>query len=265
LCSGFLEEALVSDGMSLREQKSAGETGADPNAWMVTFSDLLMLLLTFFVLLLSMGSMDAKCLKMASASFLGGGSGPLNYAERQELQTVLALLKNLMHVDIESTEEQSKISGQDPTSLKYGVEETKYQELIAPLGPGVSFEVRDTDLSIILENNLLFDSGKAELRKQCLPLLHKIAHGIHLTRYNISIEGHTDDTPIKTDRFASNWDLSTARALSMLDYLMNVEELNPARFRVGGYGYSKPLYPNDSDENRRKNRRVEIVILGIRR
>jgi len=126
----------------------------------------------------------------------------------------------------------------------------------------VKVEMQDKGLVITFVSEVLFDSGKAKLRKDSYPKLDKVASVLNTTvsDLNVGVEGHTDNQPIKKSGWKSNWELSTARALSVLHYLSDKSVAEP-RLAAIGYGEYKPVVPNDSKENRQKNRRVEIVIL----
>lgn len=115
------------------------------------------------------------------------------------------------------------------------------------------------NLVMRLSDTVLFDTGVAEILPESLPLMEKVGSIISKTSYLIRIEGHTDDLPIHTDRFPSNWELSTARAVNVLRYFIEKEKITPQRISAAGYGEFQPLYSNNSPENRSRNRRVEIV------
>lgn len=117
---------------------------------------------------------------------------------------------------------------------------------------------------INIDDRISFDSGQSELKKNFLPTLEKISKILaHYPEYYIIIEGHTDDVPIKTARFRNNWQLSTERALAVLDHLLKNSELDPRRFSAAGYGEYRPIVSNDTKENRALNRRVDIVVIPI--
>ena len=117
---------------------------------------------------------------------------------------------------------------------------------------------------INIDDRISFDSGQSDLKKNFLPTLQKISKILSdYPEYYIIIEGHTDDVPIKTARFRNNWQLSTERALAVLDYLLKNSSLDPRRFSAAGYGEYRPIVPNDTKENRALNRRVDIVVIPI--
>jgi len=129
-------------------------------------------------------------------------------------------------------------------------------------GKYVGLELAEKGLVITFMAEILFDSGKAKLRTESYPALDKVAKVIKtkLSDRDIGIEGHTDNEPIKYSGWKSNWELSTSRAASVLHYLEK-QGIDPNKLSAIGYGEYRPVSSNDTKENRRKNRRVEIVIL----
>ena len=126
----------------------------------------------------------------------------------------------------------------------------------------VKVEMAERGVVITFVAEILFNSGKAKLREEASPLLDKVNKVLKETvpGNSIGIEGHTDNVPIKVSGWKSNWELSTARALSVLHYLEK-KGVDPRRMSAIGYGEYKPVASNDSASGRQKNRRVEIVIL----
>jgi chemotaxis protein MotB len=119
-----------------------------------------------------------------------------------------------------------------------------------------------TKTIINIDNSICFDSGSAVLKRDVKKSLRKIAETLqNFPEHDVQIEGHTDNVPIHTERFPSNWELSSARALAVLQFINGMHILAPERLSAAGYGEYHPIAPNDSGENRRLNRRVDIVIL----
>ncbi len=117
-------------------------------------------------------------------------------------------------------------------------------------------------LVINIDDRISFDSGYANLKKEVLPSLKKIREILsQFPEYSIVVEGHTDNIPMRSQRFRDNWELSTERALAVLGYLLQDTNLNPVRFSAAGYGEHKPLVSNATKENRALNRRVDIVVI----
>jgi chemotaxis protein MotB len=123
----------------------------------------------------------------------------------------------------------------------------------------------ERSLTIRLPNTVLFDEGGAEIRPEALPVLNKVAEmAIKTPGYELLVVGHTDDLPIQTTRFPSNWELSAARASAVVKYLAQKGGLDPSRLAASGYGSSWPVVLNDSQEHRAMNRRVEIKLIEKR-
>jgi len=121
---------------------------------------------------------------------------------------------------------------------------------------------REDRLQMALPEEVLFSTGAGELREQDQLMLHALAQVLRSVPYTILVEGHTDDAPIKPGgRYASNWELSLARAMTVVDYLVRYENLAPERMGVAAFGEHQPRVPNISPENRAMNRRIEISVL----
>jgi chemotaxis protein MotB len=127
----------------------------------------------------------------------------------------------------------------------------------------VKLEMAEKGLVITVVGDLLFDSGKAKIRPEAQPVLDKVARVLNenVPDFNVGIEGHTDNVPIKLSGWKTNWELSSARALSVLHYLVNEKGIDPGRLSAIGYGEYRPVTSNDTKSGRQQNRRVEIVII----
>lgn len=211
--------------------------------WMATFSDMMSLLLTFFVLLLSMASMDKKKIKQAIGS-LQGALGVLEGGQKTEVgkEEVMSRLDfvDKMKKKVETTQK----------SLKSYIEQAK-------LSTKVSVTKTAKGISVRIVDSVLFQPGGAELERSGYPLLTKLASVIKDSPYNILVEGHTDDIPISTAEYPTNWELSSERAIAVVKYFLK-EDIKPEKLSASGYAQYHPLVPNITPENRAKNRRVEI-------
>ncbi|MCX5694067.1 MAG: OmpA family protein [Candidatus Omnitrophica bacterium] len=127
----------------------------------------------------------------------------------------------------------------------------------------IKLQMMEKGLVITVVGDLIFDSGKAKIRPEAFDLLTKVSEILkdNMAQFNIGIEGHTDNVPIKQSGWKSNWELSTARALSVLHYLANEQGISPERLSAIGYGEYRPVDSNETKDGRKQNRRVEIVIL----
>ena len=124
----------------------------------------------------------------------------------------------------------------------------------------VEVETKNRRIVIRVKEQGSFTSGSATLRDEFIPIMDKIRETLKQIDGEYSVEGHTDDVPISTARFRSNWELASARSVSVAEELFKNDDLDQTKFTVVGYGETRPLAENDTDENRSRNRRVEIVI-----
>ncbi len=241
--------------MAAREKNQDAGSQFNPLGWMVTFSDLITLLLTFFVLLISMSSMDVKTVQKAFQRF-SGGSGVLEFGEKGELAELVSFISSASQVSPKMLMENRRAK-----DIIFKFNQAGYQRIMDLLGKDIKVKITKKGLAIQLANYILFNEGESTLRMENLPLLHRLAEVIRALRfYPISIEGHTDGSAAEGGSGELAWRLSLDRAISVLEYFTKDEGLDPSRFRVGGYGPSKPIYPDDLPEHKAKNRRIEIII-----
>ncbi len=219
------------------------EEKEDTDAWMATFADLLSLMLTFFVLLFAMKSVDQGKLEETLGYFRQGGIGVLRSGTDMPVMPPESGLFDPRVMKQFSPSEVKKMF--DTTRLQGKVELRREKE-------GVIISV---------SSEILFYSGEANLRHEAEEVLDEIVRITQGATYGIQVGGHTDNQAISTPRFHSNWDLSVARAGSVVRYMLKDQKLKPERFSVAGYGDSRPLVSNDTASNRAKNRRVDILFL----
>ena len=124
-------------------------------------------------------------------------------------------------------------------------------------------KVSEQMVKIMLSNPVLFGLGESELKPSAIAVLRQVARLLEDIPNAVLVEGHTDDRPIIGGKFRSNWELSTARAFNVIRYFIEEENIPPDRLSAVGYGEYRPLYPNDTEENRAMNRRIEINIVRI--
>ncbi len=237
-----------------KKKRDAGEK-LDTQAWMVTFSDLSTLLLTFFVLLLSMSSMNELKMKSMFHNFTAS-CGILAFKEygeiahpRESLISGLAeTLKDALIVRKDDDQEKTvEIPSENPEALFKGA------------SGSLVFQEIEGGFKLVFGQELLFDSGRAEIKDGARPILMKIARFMRRSSYQIYIDGHTDNVPIHSERYASNRALSLARAYNVMNYFVSEEKLPPESIALGGYGDSRPVASNNSMIGRAKNRRVEMI------
>lgn len=260
-------------------------------AWMSTFSDLMNLLLCFFVLLFSMSTVDeAKYNALVAAlnnTFSIFDSGATAIGEGILISNGVSQLNELDkyinstgklddgEVDEDRTEQFQGTMQEQLEQYEELMEEVKLQEnenlaelieeAVAESNMSDQIEVGFTAqyVQLTMKGALLFDSGSAQLKDQSLQVLGKVA--VILDRYaqgEIEIAGHTDNVPISSSNYANNEELSSARALSVFYYLMENCNIDPVRFKHSGMGERLPIADNSTEEGRSRNRRVEIRILS---
>jgi len=215
-------------------------------AWQATFSDICTLLLTFFVLLVSMATFEPVKFKLTTES-LQGAFGVLESFPTVPVHPAVVIPKKT------GDEQKRKQSLQDAKKIQEVVESKN-------LDDAVKVEVTETGIAIMLRDPVGFSSGSADLKEQGQDILNDVAEIIKQNEgLKVRVEGHTDDVPI-SGRYRSNWELSSARSLSVVELLSRNTGITPANMSTVGYGEFRPLLPNTSPENRSKNRRIQIFV-----
>lgn len=242
------------------KKRQIDEPVLNSNAWLTTFADLVMLLLTFFVLLLTMSSMDTKKMKEMFSHFQGT-PGVLELSGETKITDLDEFVKKYQNADSLLVIDQAlmnKMLFSAMTSENSNKKQIKKK--LEKLEKLINITDDERGLVISFQGDILFDSGQAILKKEVFPFLNKLCKTIESFQNKILIMGHTDNMPVTSERYESNWELSLHRALSVLQYFLQEKNMDPSKFSVGGYGASKPLHSNDSAENRALNRRVEVIL-----
>lgn len=216
-------------------------------AWITTFSDLMSLLLTFFVLLLSFSSTKEDDFQKAMGS-LQGALGVL--AGEPILTSPIELHVPILKGDI--TEVRPTLNDAK-AEIEKEIEAEQQQNNVEVLQS-------EEGITIRIKDKALFGSGGADIKEEILPLLNKIGGVLAQMPNTVEIVGHTDNRPISNERYPNNFWLSNARALNVLDVFVNEVGIGPERLSAIGYGEFRPLVPNDSPDGQAQNRRVEIKI-----
>jgi chemotaxis protein MotB len=236
-----------------RKKKGHHEEHENLERWLITYADLITLLLGLFVVLYSMSQIDLNKYQQWISAFsqLFGGGGVLASGKGVLVTPVPQRAGSEVQASTyQTSSSQQKLEVQINAILSTNIQSKKIIVTTSPEG-----------LTIHLLERLLFESGSAELKPEAKAVLDTIAEILKLLPNKIRIEGHTDDRPIRSARFPSNWHLSVARALNTAYYLMS-KGVNPEKISIAGYSEYRPIAPNDSEENRAKNRRVDIVIVS---
>ncbi|WP_282138922.1 flagellar motor protein MotS [Rossellomorea aquimaris] len=237
--------------MMRRRRQPSQPTGAPK--WMVTFSDLITLILVFFILLFSMSQIDIVKFRTIADSF----------QQRQILEfypSVIPFENPSAEPEMEkektqpqSSEETDKELNQLLADIQSYLNENKLSDVVVATRT-------ERGVVLVLQEQALFASGEATVLEDAYPFLNKVGDLLSRIPNFVKVEGHTDNRPIGTYRFPSNWELSSARASSVIRYLVQTENLDPKRFIAVGYGDTRPIAPNNTSENLQKNRRVEVII-----
>lgn len=233
--------------------KREEETPPGAPLWALSYGDFMSLLLCTFVLLFAFSTIDVARFKEVIFS-LQGALGVLEGGPRVLMPSELPVPRPPSQIS-PSTVVPVKLAGLMKEIERKLVKEGRIEK------DKVNFKIDERGLVITFLDNVFFDLGKADLRTEMFPVLDALAESLSEIDNHIRIEGHTCNLPINTPRFPSNWELSAARAIAVLRYFIEKKGVSPQRLIAVGYGEYQPLAPNDSEENRRKNRRVEIVIL----
>lgn len=229
-----------------------GHDGAGMMRWLLTYADLITLMMAFFVIMYAMSKADeakfnAMKNTLAVAFRTDGGASSMVFTQQgtQPVEQALSLDGS------KETEDFQDIIRKIQANLKD-------QRMVA-------FTIDERGLTIRFLDSVLFDLGRADLRTDGLGLLDAVGGALRNTPRYVRVEGHADNLPINTLQFPSNWELSASRSIAVTRYLIEKHGADPRRMSSLGYGEFRPLHPNTSEEHRAKNRRVDIVILRTER
>ena len=259
-------------------KKKQEEAPKGSPAWMATFSDLMNLLLCFFVLLFSMSSIDAAKFEQVVASFnetfsvFSGGATAIG--DGILISNGVSQLNELdEYINSTGKMDEGQVVDEDVAAVKEKMEEAQLEESETlaeqiqeavddkEMGSEIDIEFTSQYVQLTLKGALLFDSGSTLLKEEAKPVLDQV--GLVLERYaagTIEIEGHTDNVPMSGAKYSNNDELSSGRALSVFDYLLSVTDLDPANVKHAGRGEYVPIADNSTPEGRSRNRRVEILL-----
>lgn len=210
--------------------------------WMITYGDMVTLVLCFFVALFAFSTIDNQKYVQLAQSLRGALSGNTSILKGQ-------------------------VSTSDTSFNKYNQMFTQmYQQLreivdSEELRGKAELTITERGITISFKEKLFFKIGSADILKEAYPVLEQVGNVLKERNYPLRIEGHTCDLPINSKQFPSNWELSAIRAVRVSKHLINKVGYSPELISIAGYGQYQPLAPNTNEENRAKNRRVDIVII----
>src|SRR5438552_3574958 len=239
-----------------RRHKGHGDGGHEnAERWLLTYADLITLLMVFFVVLYSMSSADSTKFKAISMALQQAFN--LDVLKGQAATSIGDPAASPPSPPVDNLIDDSQV----PTVSRL---ESKIQAVVDGVAqaPDVSVSVDKEGVVIRLSGSYLFDSGRAELKPNSLSILDTVSAELRLQANDIRVDGHTDSTPIDSPRYPTNWELSVARALAVTRYLTETDGVPSGRLMAAGFGEFRPLMPNDTREHRAMNRRVEIHLLS---
>lgn len=210
----------------MRRRQKKEEEQEDIHRWLISYADFITLMFTFFAALYALSSMDMQKIEKFSGSL------------RQAFKVI--------DEPIPLYEDRNKAVIED------------IKKLITDVS-GVSVRNDPRGVVVTFSDAVLFASGSAEIKQEAFDVLGKLSKTLNTVPGRIIIEGHTDNVPISGGKYSSNWELSTARAASVLHFFIT-KGVDPNRFAIAGYGEYRPVASNETEDGRAKNRRVELVI-----
>jgi chemotaxis protein MotB len=253
-----------------RKRHEAHEEHENHERWLITYADMITLLMAFFIMLFTMSQLDLKKFQEFQEGFAShvsgremnlataGGAGVLDggpSSQQQILARAEQVLNDKAKVDLARQLERNR--------LEHVEAEVTRRVAAAGLAGKVGFRLEERGLVVtIVSDDVLFELGSADLQPRGRRVLDGLARVLDDMSNHVAIEGHTDNVPISGGRYGDNWVLSTARATSVLSYLLDRHDLAPRRLSAAGYADQRPVKPNTTARNRAANRRVEIVILA---
>lgn len=251
-------------------RKKEPEKAANHERWLVSYADFITLLFAVFVTLYAMSQTDKQKVEQVAASYrsafgvtVGASSGKPQFIPKSDMMPIPSMKQQLKNT------EKPKAKGDG--SSKVQATKKDFKEMLVSLEKflidknaqdKVNIDITRRGLVISLREAGFFDSGSATIQPAAHELLAKIAEVLLPYGNPISFEGHTDNIPMRSSTFHSNWELSTARATTLAHYFMDRHSFAPEKISVTGYGEYRPVADNSVEEGRKQNRRVDVVLVG---
>jgi len=245
----------MAHGRRARAHAEGGHENSE--RWLITYADLITLLMVFFVVLYSMSKADTEKFQRISLSLEKAfnvdvltATDAVSAGGDQSGALVVSMSQESTGASDAVVAEASRIRAQ--------------LETITTEGPAPDVAVIATKEGVVvrISGSFLFDSGRAELKPAAIPILDQLSKDLRGMSNDVRVDGHTDNIPVDSPRYATNWELSTARAVTVARFLAEIGQVPASRLGATGYGEFHPLGPNDTREQRALNRRVEIRILS---
>jgi chemotaxis protein MotB len=248
------------------------EKEANHERWLVSYADFITLLFAVFVALYAMSQTDKRKMDQLVSSLresfgyvkTGASSERMNVVESTDLRSIPSIRQQVLTPGMRNAASGAN-RGYTHASLK------DFREVKAAIDASlrkygaqnkVSVDVTKRGLVVTLKEAGFFDSGDATVKKESLQLLAMVAGSLANYSNPVRIEGNTDNVPIRSGKYRSNWELSTARATNIIHYLIENYTIRPDKISAVGYGEFRPVADNGNETGRTKNRRVDIVLLA---
>lgn len=254
---------------SQRHQKKHSE--GNKERWLITYADLITVLLIFFIVMYSLSQVDVDKFKALTQSLAAAFGASGSILESPGPSAVEGMAMNTNPQQTNTNPQQTESIQQQLESIQQQLEEIKSIEQIwieldafieaERLRDRVTASLEERGVVLSFQEEVFFSLGSAELTPEARSLINKVAVVFRESPYYTRVEGHTDDWPINTPRFPSNWELSAARATSVVQELVRGSDFPPHRLSAIAYGEYRPRVPNNTAANRQLNRRVDFVIL----
>jgi chemotaxis protein MotB len=260
--------------------KKKGAEKDNSERWMLSYLDFITLLMIFFIIMYASSNVDQHKYEQLSTSLAQGfhmsGDSPINGTG--SILNGTGGFVNLPNVESGMEEEENTVGTSETGQQANDTNQTdsqnndlsgtkdKLDSLInsSDLKTTADTSIEERGLVISFDSNLFFDSGKADIKEDIKAELINIAAILNEVDHYIRVEGHTDNVGINTAKYSSNWQLSSARAVNVVQFLIEQGHVDPTRLSAVGYGEYRPIASNDTEEGRAKNRRVDILILSSR-
>lgn len=229
----------------MRKKKEHHEEHVD-EAWLLPYSDMLTLLLALFIVMFAMGQTDTVKFKEMSQQFniiFAGGSGVM----QQDGNSVISMEVSPGQAEDDKMAEVKKMLEEEITREGFSDK--------------VKVDLNSEGLEISIQDAVLFNTAEAEVRNNLSPLLVQISNLLEGLDNKVKVVGHTDNVPIKNDKFRSNWELSSMRAINVMNFMVAAGEISADKVSIQAYGEYAPKFDNTTEAGRAKNRRVEIIVI----
>jgi len=240
-------------------KKHEEEGHVNHERWLLTYADLITLLMIFFIVLYTLSKVDADKFRAVAYSLnaaIGGGT-PARLDLKQDSGASIVPLENGLNTKLQDMDKNSEAEAQTIQGIKKKIDDFVKNN---GLNAKVQTNIEERGLVVSINETLLFASGSANITDEALTILQKLSTILVKLPNYIKVEGHTDNVPIHTSQFPSNWELSAGRAINVVHVLIS-QNIPQDKLSAAGYGEYRPVVPNSSDANRSSNRRVDLVLI----